>query len=153
MDFRTAKLRAGGYEPGEKVKVGVDLATGTLHRLTLYRKIPNGSYEKSREEGYPSRAGQVELDAEAGNIVHQRTLSPASAEPLDRYGVVLPGGRLDWGTEVGRLVDFGPVGSATRPGFHAPAPAIPVSRGRVFVGKGDEVVGGAVSDVSTTSGD
>ena len=146
-----AQARARGIEAGEKVTVNVTIATGTYHRLSLYGRTSDGLYELVWSEGYPSKVGGVEIEAEAGSILRQRTVSPASAEPLERYGVTLPEGKVDWGAQSGWGVNFGPVGSVTHPGPHSPTS--PVRRGRVFAPHGAEVAGGAVSDNSTTSGD
>lgn len=151
MEYRMAQARARGIETGEKVTVNVTIATGTYNRLTLYGIGSDGRYEQDWSESYPSKVGGVEIEAEAGSILKQRTVSPASAEPLERYGVVLPEGKVDWGTQVDWGVDFGPVGSVTHPGPHSPAS--PARRGRVFAPHGEEVAGGAVSNTSTTSGD
>lgn len=135
-----ARARAASVEHGEEVTVSITIATGTYHRLTLYRRASDGSYEQAWSDGYPSRVGGVELEADTGSIIQQRTVSPASADPLERYGVVLPEGKVDWGTEADWGVDFGPVGAVTHPGPHSLTS--PVRRGRVFTPHGDEVVGG-----------
>lgn len=153
MDFSMAIIRALQVESNEKSRVKVVLATGTHHRLTLYRKSPEGRYTQDWTEEYPSAVGGMEIEAGAGSIVYQRMVSPAIADPLERYGVILPDGKVDWGTETDRVVDFGPVGVATRRGVNRPAASISAKRGRVFAPHGEEVVGGAVSDASTTSGD
>lgn len=153
MDYDKATVNAGGTGENQKVSVTIATATGTHHSLTLYERAANGRYEPIWSEGYPSRAGGLRLTAEVGSIVHQRATSPASAEPLERYGVVLPEGRVDWGADVVWEADFGPVGDVTRRGLRSLASSFSVDRGRSVAPHGEEVTGGAVSDASTTSTD
>lgn len=145
MDYGTAIIRT------TQIEVAID--TGTHHKLTLYGGSPDGGYEELWSKVYPSRVSGLQIEATAGSIIHQRALSPASSEPLERYGVILPQGNVDWGTQADWVIDFGPVGTTTRRGLQSSTSSAPVKRGRVFAPHGEEVVGGAVSDASTTSGD
>lgn len=156
MNDDVARAYAARLAPnagGTRVRVRIQLNTGTHHTLALLGAATNGGYEEVWREGYPTRMRDVELDAPVGGIVHQRTTSPASAEVLERYGVVVEDGTVDWGSDADWVVDFGPAGDTTRRGLRSPTASIRVKRGRVFAPSGDEVVGGAVEGTPTTSTD
>ncbi|AHY47312.1 Hypothetical Protein RradSPS_2029 [Rubrobacter radiotolerans] len=136
-----------------RVRVSIQLNTGTHHTLALLESTGEDGLKEVWRESFPTRMEAVELDAPVGGIVHQRTTSPASAEVLERYGVVLGDGILDWGTDADWVVDFGPVGDATRRGLRSPTASFNVKRGRTFAPSGDEVAGGAVEGTPTTSTD
>lgn len=156
MDYETARAYFGRMKPGalgERVEVGVPMRTGTYHTIALYEWISDEEHQESWREGHPTRVRDLRIEARVGDVVYQRTTSPASAMPLERYGTVLGDHEIDWGSDADWIVDFGPMGDVTRRGLRSPTASPYVKRGRVTASDGEEVVGGAVESVSTTSGD
>lgn len=152
MNYEAALTYAAHQAPakaGETVTVSVPINTGTHHTVSILERTSNGEYEETRRDRYPSGPRQVEIVANAGDIIHQRTTSPASADPLERYGVVLDNHHVDWGSDADWVVDFGPMGAVTRR-KHNPWPR--VKRGRVITPHGEEAVGGAVQEAGSTAG-
>ena len=155
MDQMTAHAQSERVmlqEPGVRVRVGVPLRTGTHHTVALFGPNPSDGYEEVWRERYPSRVRDLEVEAEVGSIVYQRTTSPASAEVLERYGVVLGDGRVDWGSDADWVVDFGPMGDVTRRGLRSPSASFVVQRGRLLSRDGEEAVGGAVEGTESAGG-
>lgn len=105
---------------GERVSVEVSLATGSHHSIVVFARREDGEYEEGPRDGYASGPRALVLEAGVGDIVYQRTTSPANAEVLERYGVVLGERRTDWGSDADWVVDFGPMGDATRRGLRGP---------------------------------
>lgn len=154
MNDDVARAYAARLAPnggGARVRVRIQLNTGTHHTLALLGTAANGGYEEVWREGYPTRMRDVELDAPVGGIVHQRTTSPASAEVLERYGVVVEDGTVDWGADADWVVDFGPVGDTTRRGLRSPTASVRENRGRTFAPSGEAADGGAVEGSGTAS--
>jgi len=155
MNYETARLYLGGMSPeafGERVEVGIPLRTGTHHTIALYERTPEGEHRESWREVRPTRIGDLEIEAQIGDVVYQRTTSPASAVPLERYGTVLGDQEIDWGSDADWIVDFGPVGDATRRGLRSPTAFPDINRGRVTASDGEEVVGGAVEGAESAGG-
>lgn len=156
MNYETARAslrRMDSETLGERVEVGVPVRTGTHHTVALYERGPNGDYRESWRRSHPTRIRDLEIEARVGDVVYQRTTSPASAVVLERYGAVLGDHRIDWGSDADWVVDFGPMGDVTRRGLRSPTASPDIKRGRVTTSDDEEVVGGAVEDVPTTSTD
>ncbi len=143
--------RRASEGPAKRVTVGIPLRTGTHHTIALLRRGPDGACAVISREGYGTRFGDLELEAEVGTVVYQRTTSPSSAETLERYGVVSGERRLDWGSDADWVVDFGPSRDVTRRGLRSPTASFQVHRGRVISPEGEEVVGGAAQGTRGTS--
>ncbi len=154
MNYETARAYVGRVypkAPEERVSVTIPISTGTHHTIAVYERTPTGEYGEIWHEEYPSRIRELEIETKIGNIVFQHTTSPASAELLERYGVVVGDHRVDWGSDADWVVDFGPMGEVTRRGLRAPTSSFSVDRSRSVAAHGKETVGGAVEEVSTTS--
>lgn len=145
------RMRQEGLGAG--VSVGVPLRMGTHHTITVLSRESGGEYGEGCSVKHPSRMRALEVEARVGDIIHQRVTSPASAGVLERFGVVLGEERIDWGSDADWVVDFGPMGDVTRRGLRSPSASYSPQRGRIVGSSGEEVVGGAVPGVSTTSGD
>ncbi len=155
MDYETARVYLGRMSPealGDWVEVGVPMRTGTHHTIALYKQTPDGEHRESWRGGHPTSITDLEIKAQVGDVVYQRTTSPASAVPLERYGTVLGYHEIDWGSDADWVVDFGPVGDATRRGFRGPTAFPDIKRGRVTSSDGEEVVGGAVEGAESAGG-
>ncbi len=155
MDYETARVYLGGMSPeafGKRVEVGIPLRTGTHHTIALYERTPEGEHRESWREVRPTRIGDLKIEAQIGDVVYQRTTSPASAAPLERYGAILGDHEIDWGSDADWIVDFGPVGDATRRGLRSPTAFPDIKRGRVTASDGEEVVGGAVEGAESAGG-
>lgn len=155
MDYETAHVYPGHMSPdalGERVEVGVPMRTGTHHTIALYERAPDGEHRESWRGGHPTRMGDLEIEARVGDVLYQRTTSPASAGALERYGMVLGDHEIDWGSDADWVVDFGPMGDATRQGLRSPTASPDVKRGRVTASDGAEVVGGAVEGTESAGG-
>lgn len=137
-------------ESGGKVRVRVPIHTGTRHTITVYHPTANGVYEAAWRQKHASHVKDLEIEAGIGDIVVQRTISPSSADALERSGVVAGECCIDWGTDADWVVDFGPMGDVTRRGLRSPTASFAADRRRM-VATGTEVSGGAVEGVSTTS--
>lgn len=144
-------MRAAHEEMGKSVKVWIDIATGTHHRGAIYVKSLSGSYERVWAEGHSSGVGRLRIEAEAGSLLDQRAISPAISAPLERYGLILPEGNVDWGYQADWGTGSGPVGFKSQRGWQSPASSLPVERGRVFAPHVKEFVGNATSGDATTS--
>lgn len=155
MDYQTACVYLGGVSPeafGERVEVGIPLRTGSYHIIARYERTPDGEHRESWREGYPTRVVDLEIEAQIGDVVYQRTTSPASAVLLERYGAVLGNHEIDWGSDADWVVDFGSMGEVTRRGLRSPTASPGVKRGRVTTSDGEEVVGGAVEGAESAGG-
>ena len=149
MDYKAARAYARRIAPeklGTRVKVSVPINAGTHHTIALLRRDSNGEYEQDWRGSYPSGVRALQVGAETGSVVYQRTTSPASAEALERYGVVRGDGRVDWGSDADWIVDFGPMGDVTRRGLRSPSSHLRVKPGRVLAPTGEEVAGGTVEE-------
>lgn len=155
MNYDTARAYAKRLVPevrNDRIKVRVPVKTGTHHKVVLLEGTPTGAYEESWRKKCPSAVRDLEIEANVGSIVYQQTTSPASAEPLERYGVVLGNRHIDWGSDADWVVDFGPMGDVTRRGMRSPSSSFRVQRGRVLTPGGDgENVGGAAEGSPGTS--
>lgn len=143
--------RVASEEVDERVMIGVPLRTGTYHTVILLLKDSNGRYAETWRESCRTQIEDFEVEAKVGALVYQRTTSPASAGVLERYGVVIGEGRVDWGSDADWVVDFGPCGDVTRRGLRSPTSSFRVQRGRVLSTEGEEVVGGAAEGTRGTS--
>jgi hypothetical protein len=156
MNYKAAHTYARRIIPetlDTRVKVAVPVNTGTHHTIVIFGRTPNGGEYKERwRESCPSQVRDLEIDAEIGSIVYQRTTSPACGEPLERYGVVNSDRHVDWGSDANWLADFGPVGDVTRRGLRSPFSHSRAKRERIFASTGEEAVGGAVEEAGHTSG-
>jgi hypothetical protein len=153
MNYEAAHARARhlhSASPEERVVVEVPVRNGTHHTITLFERTRTGEYEQAWSEKTPTRLAGIEIRARVGDIVYQRSTSPASGDPLERYGVVAGDGHIDWGADADWVVDFGPMGDATR---RAPRKPVSPFRSRLFApSSSEEVVGGAVREAASTSG-
>lgn len=155
MNYETARAYARRVSDGssrERVVVEVPVRTGTHHTIVLFERDSEGNHSESWRDGFPSRMRDVELEARVGDIVYQRTTSPASGDVLERYGVVRGDHDIDWGVDADWVVDFGPMGDVTRRGLRGPSASRPMKRGRTTAAPGKEVVGGAVPGAGSTAG-
>ena len=134
----------------DKAPVPIDM--GTPHTMVLFGRTPNGEYEESWRESYSSQFRNLEIDAEIGNIVYQRTTSPVSGETLERYGMVRGDRHVDWGSDADWIVDFGPMGDVTRRGLCSPPSHFRAMRERILAPTGEEAVRGVVEETDHTSG-
>lgn len=149
---QTYAARMDSANVGKRVRVSVPLNTGTHHTVVLLERGSNGEYKESWRARYPSRLSVVEMDAKAGDIVYQRTTSPASADVLERYGVVRGDRDVDWGVDADWVVDFGPMGDVTRRGLRSPSASRDARRDRTTTARGkQDVVGGAVQEAGSTT--
>ncbi len=135
---------------GDGVNVGVPLRTGSHHTIVLFTRANDGGYVEGYNGKHPSAMDDLELSARVGDIIYQRTTSPASAGVLERYGVVVGERGMDWGSDADWVVDFGPMGDVTRRGLRSPTASVPEHRGRIIAPSGEEAVGGAVEGSGTT---
>jgi hypothetical protein len=155
MNYEAAHTYAGRMASetlDTRVKVPVPINTGTHHTIVLFRRSPNGEYEESWRECCPSQVQDLEIDAEIGSIVYQRTTSPASGEILERYGVVCGERHVDWGSDADWVADFGPMGDVTSRGLRSPSSYFRAKRERILAPTGEEAVGGVVEETGHTSG-
>ncbi len=155
MDYETACASLARMDPealGGRVKVGVPIRTGTHHTVALYEQTANGEHRESLRKSQLTSIRDLEIEARVGDVVYQRATSPASAVPLERYGAVLGDHEIDWGSDADWVVDFGPMGDATRRGLRSPTASPDVKRGRVTSSEGEEVVGGAVEGAESAGG-
>lgn len=155
MDYETARVYLGRVSPealGERVEVGIPIRTGTHHTIALYGRTLDGEHRESWHRGHPTRMGDLKIEAQVGDVLYQRTTSPASAVPLERYGTVLGDHEIDWGSDADWAVDFGPMGDATRRGLRSPTASPSIKRGRVTTSDGQEAVGGAVEGAESAGG-
>jgi hypothetical protein len=156
MNYETARTYARRIAPetlDTRVKVTVPVNTGTHHTIIIFGRTPNGGeYEESWRESCPSQVRDLEIDVKLGSIVYQRTISPASGETLERYGVVNSDRHVDWGSDADWVTDFGPVGDVTRQGLRSPSSHSRAKRERILAPTGEEAVGGAVEEAGHTSG-
>lgn len=152
MNYEAARLRARNLPAaaiGERVTVSIVARAGTHHILSRFSGGPEGEHEQSWSEKVPARIADVVLEAQVGDIIYQRSISPARAQALERYGVVTAEGHLDWGSDANPTLDFGPMGDVTR---RSPRRALSPFRSRLIAPDGLEAVGGAVRDAGGTSG-
>jgi hypothetical protein len=155
MNYEAAYTYVGHIAPkvlDTRVKVAVPTNTGTHHTIVLFRRTSDGEYEESWRESCPSQVRDLEIDAEIGSIVYQRTTSPASGETLERYGVVCGDRCIDWGSDADWIVDFGPMGDVTRRGLRSPSSYFRVKRERILAPTGEEAIGGVMEETGHTSG-
>lgn len=155
MDYEMAcssLARMDSETLGVRVKVGVPIRTGTHHTIALYEQTASGEHRVSWRKSQLTRVRDLEVEARVGDIVYQRTTSPASATPLERYGTVLGDCQIDWGSDADWVVDFGSMGDATRRGLRSPTASPHVKRGWVTSPDGEEVVGGAVEGAESAGG-
>lgn len=160
MNYETARTYARRIAPetlDTRVKVTVPVNTGTHHTIIIFGRTLNGEeYEESWRESCPSQVQDLEIDAEIGSIVYQRTTSPASGEILERCGVVCGDRYIDWGSDGDWVVDFGSMDDVTRRGLRGPSSYFRAKRARVVAPTGEEAAGGAVQEDkefgSTTGG-
>ena len=146
----TERIKQGNL--GAWVSVGVPLTTGSYHRVMIYSRGSDGDYEESFSDQHPSRLRELELEVRVGDIIYQRVTSPASANVLERYGVVLGDRHIDWGSDADWIVDFGPMGDVTRRGLRSPASSYRAQQGRTISPAGNEVVGSASQSAGTSGG-
>lgn len=152
MDHETANIYVRQMTPdriGERAKVGVPLRTGSHHVITLYGRTQDGEYKEVLRQKYSSQYPDLEIDAHTGDIIQQRTTSPAYGGVLERYGVVRGPNFIDWGSDASWPVDFGPIGDTTRRSYRSPV--TPEQRKRINPG-GPPVSGGATRGSRGTSG-
>ena len=155
MDYETACVYLGDMSLeafGKRVEVSIPLRTGSYHTIARYERTPDGEHRESWRRGHHTRVVDLEIEARVGDVVYQRTTSPASAVALERYGMVLGDHEIDWGSDADWVVDFGPMGNATRRGLRSPTASPNVKRGRVTSPDGAEVVGGAVEGAESAGG-
>lgn len=155
MDYETAREYLKRMNPealDERVKVRIPIQTGTYHTITLFKQASNGEYRQSWRRSYSTRVQDLEIEAQVGDIVCQRTTSPASAVLLERYGAVRGDRGIDWGSDADWVVDFGPMGDATRRGLRSPTASPDIKHGRIIAPDGEEVVGGAVEGTESAGG-
>lgn len=136
---------------GDGVNVGVALRTGSHHTIVLFSRENGGEYVKGYNGKHPSAMRDLEIAARVGDVIYQRATSPASAQVLERYGMVLGSWHIDWGTDSDWVVDFGPMGDVTRRGLRSPTSSPRIKRDRVFSPDGEEATGGATENAGGTS--
>lgn len=155
MDYETAHkyLKHMSLKAlGERVKVRIPIRTGTHHTITLFQQASDGEYLQGWRRSYRTRVQDLEIEAQVGDLVCQGSTSPASAAPLERYGVVTGNHAIDWGSDADWVIDFGPMGDATRRGLRSPTASLDVKRGRIIAPDGEEAVGGAVEGTESAGG-
>lgn len=109
---------------GVPASVKAPLTAGSHHTIVVFSREPGGEYSESYSGKHPAGVRGLDLDLRAGDIVYQRVTSPASAQTLERYGVVLGDDNVDWGVDADWVVDFGPMGDVTRRGLRSPSSSL-----------------------------
>lgn len=155
MNDEAARLyveRMNQEDIGAWVSARVPLTTGSHHTIVVFSRESDGKYSESFSGKHSAGMRDFELEVRVGDIVYQRVTSPASANVLERYGVVLGDQHIDWGSDADWVVDFGPMGDVTRRGLRSPASSYRAQRGRAIAPSGEEVVGAASQSTGTSGG-